>query len=107
MPDDSLQATLARFARRNPEALAADFSTAAVDFDVKAKNAGAEIIGHAHALFFHHKKMSAVQIAMEMDCLRDALRELNGSFSQLELAHAAMTVGETASRIRAAAEKVT
>lgn len=40
---------LAAEARRAPDpaALAAAFSTAAVDFDVKAKNAGAEIIGHA------------------------------------------------------------
>lgn len=113
MSDETLhpafKATLDKFcadARRKPDpaALAADFSTAAVNFDVSAKNAGAEIIGHAHALFFHHKKMSPTQVAMEMDNLRDRLRDLNGSFAQLESAHAAMTVGETASRIRAAAE---
>lgn len=119
MSDDNLhpafKATLDKFcsdtarlavgAQRKPDpsTLAANFSTAALDFDVKAKNAGAEIIGHAHALFFHHKKMSPGQAAMELDSLRDALRELNGSFAQLELAHAAMTVGETASRIRMAA----
>lgn len=99
-------ARLAADARRKPDpaALAAAFTTAAVDFDVKAKNAGAELIGHAHALFFHHKKMSAGQVAMELDSLRDAMHELNGSFSQLEHAHAAMTVGETASRIRAAVD---
>lgn len=99
-------ARLAADAQRKPDpaALAANFSTAAVNFDVQAKNAGAEIIGYAHALFFHHKKMSAGQVAMELESLRDRLRDLNGSFTQLELAHAAMTVGETASRIRAAAE---
>lgn len=91
-------------AKPDPAALAAAFSTAAVDFDVKAKNAGAEIIGHVHALFFHHKKMSAGQVAMELESLRDRMRDLNGSFAQLEHAHAAMTVGETASRIRAAGE---
>jgi hypothetical protein len=116
MPDDNLhpafKATLDQFCRRETHerllkdaaALAGDFSSAAVDFDVKAKNAGAEIIGHAHALFFHHRKMSPSQIEIELENLRDAMRELNGSFAQLELAHAAMTVGETASRIRAAAE---
>jgi hypothetical protein len=100
--------TLANFCRAgakpDPAALAAAFSTAAVDFDVKAKNAGAEIIGHAHALFFHHKKMSPNQVATELESLRDRMRDLNGSFAQLEKAHAAMIVGETASRIRAAAE---
>jgi hypothetical protein len=101
---DRFVQTAGRHAAPDPAILAANFSGAAVDFDVKAKNAGAEIIGHAHALFFHHKKMSAGQVAMELDSLRDRLRDLNGSFAQLELAHSAMTVGETASRIRAAAE---
>ncbi len=83
---------------------AAAFNRAAVDFDVHAKNAGAEIIGHAHTLFFQHNRMSPSQIALEMENLREAIRDLNNSFSLLERAHAAMTVGETASRIRSAAE---
>jgi hypothetical protein len=82
----------------------AAFSRAAIEFDVTAKNAGADIIGHAHALFFHQRKMSAAQIALEMENLRTEMRELNNAFTQLDFAHAAMTVGETASRIRAAAE---
>lgn len=76
------------------------FRTAAVEFDVQAKNAGAEIIGHAHAIFFQFKRMSPSQLELEMETLREAMRNLNAAFTRLDFAHAAMTVGETASRIR-------
>lgn len=87
----------------DPAAIAAAFSRANADFNVQAKIVGADIIGHAHALYFHDREMSAAQIATEMENLREAMRELNNSFTQLDFAHAAMTVGETASRSRQAA----
>lgn len=85
-------------------AVTAAFQRAAVDFEVQAKNAGAEIIGHAHTLFFQRSRLSPSQMALEIENIRDALVQLNSTFTRLNLAHAAMTVGETASRIRAAAE---
>jgi hypothetical protein len=115
MSDDTLhpafKATLDRFCADSAQArtmspieLAAAFSRANAAFNVKAKQAGSDIIGHAHALYFHDRRMSAAQVATEMENLREAMRELNSAFTQLDFAHAAMTVGETASRIRSAAE---
>lgn len=88
-----------------PAELAAAFSGATAAFNVKAKQAGTDVIGTAHALYFHDRRMSAAQVALEMENLREAMRELNSSFTQLDFAHAAMTVGETASRTRSAAEQ--
>lgn len=116
MSDDNLhpafKATLDKFCAdagkperaMTPADIAAAFSRANAAFNVKAKQAGGDIIGHAHALYFHDRRMSPAQIASEMENLREAMRELNSAFTQLDFAHAAMTVGETASRIRSAAE---
>lgn len=85
-------------------ALSAAFSRASLDFHVKADAAGVEIIGIARSLFMHRGRLSPIHVAMDMDTLRDAMRDLNATFTRLDLAHAAMTVGETASKIKAAAE---
>ena len=82
--------------------VATAFATAAVEFEVQAKNAGAELIGHAHTLFFQRTRMSPSQIALEIENIREAMFALNTAFTKLDFAQAAMTVGETASRIRAA-----
>lgn len=115
MTDDTLhpsfKAALGKFCERSaheramsPVELATAFSRANAAFNVKAKQAGSDIIGHAHALYFHDRRMSPAHVATEMENLREAMRELNSAFTQLDFAHAAMTVGETASRIRSAAE---
>lgn len=85
-------------------ALSAAFSRASLDFHVKADGSCVEIIGIARTLFMHRAKLSAVSVEIDMESLRKAMIELNAAFTKLDLAHAAMTVGETASKIRAAAE---
>jgi hypothetical protein len=84
--------------------LAKKFHDAMADMSAKAKDSGADLIGHAHMLYFGHRAMSASQINLEIEYMRQAMMGLNAAFTKLDLAHAAMTVGETASKIRGAAE---
>lgn len=88
----------------NAAARSAAFSRATLDFQVVADQLCPEIIGAARLLFKYRTRLSAVQTASEMDDLRVAMTELMSVFNRLNFAHAAMTIGETASRIKQAAE---
>lgn len=83
-------------------ALRSAFASASLDFHVAIGCRATDIIGSAHVIFAHRTRISALQVSMEMDDLRKAMIELNAAFTRLDLAHSAMTVGETASKIREA-----
>lgn len=76
------------------------FNEAALDFSAIAKDSCADIIGRAHMIYQYKDRMSATALQLELEYLRENVMTLNSAFTRLDFAHAAMTVGETASRIR-------
>jgi hypothetical protein len=78
-------------------------TAAVLAFDVQAKAACADLIGMAHMLYFQRRLMSPRDIRIAIENITGEIRNLNSAFAALERAHARATVGETASRIRAAA----
>lgn len=86
------------------ERRADDFADATLAFEIAAKNACPEVIGAAHLLYLDHRRLSPVLLTHHLEQIREALQRMNNTFAGLTRAHAAMRVGETASRIIQAAE---
>lgn len=80
------------------------FREAASKLSVAAKTAASEVIGEAHTLSIYGKQLNPAQVRCVIDEIGEHMRVLNAAYAALRGIHTAMTVGETAARIRAAAE---
>lgn len=81
------------------------FPHAVASFHVKTSTIGVELGNVAFALHRYSRNLSVAQTRNAMDDIRGHMAELNAAYAQLERAYTAATVGETASRVRAAAEE--
>ncbi len=80
------------------------FREAASKLSVALKSAMPDMIGDAHAISIYGHGLSPSQVHSAINELDEHLRRITCAYATLRGIHTAMTVGETAARIRAAAE---